>query len=177
VLKIIFGLSVLLLTGCATSYQSQSFTGGYSETQIDENVFIVSFEGNGYTKRERASDLALLRSAELTLQSEFKYFVIIDSDSYSSTSYHTTPTTYNTTSNAKISGNNIYGSSRTTSSGGNTYKMSKPSESNTIVCFKEKPSNTFSYNAEFIYKSMSEKYGVPASDEPTLIQKLKNKLL
>jgi len=55
-----------ILQGCATSYQKTSFTGGYSETQLDENVFNVSFKGNGYTSRERVADFTLLRSAELT---------------------------------------------------------------------------------------------------------------
>src|SRR5882724_2256033 len=69
---------ILSLAGCATTYQPQSFSGGFSETQLDKNVFRVSFKGNGYTQAERAEEMALLRSAELTLKNGFKYFVIID---------------------------------------------------------------------------------------------------
>jgi len=29
------------LVGCATDYKPRSFRGGYSETRIDENVFII----------------------------------------------------------------------------------------------------------------------------------------
>ena len=61
-----FGLAslVLALTGCMTAYQPDGLTGGYSEVQLSENVWRVSFKGNGYTSRERAVDMALLRSAD-----------------------------------------------------------------------------------------------------------------
>jgi len=151
------------LQGCATTYQSSGFSGGYSETQLDENVFKVSFNGNGYTGRERVSDFTLLRSAELALKNGFKYFVVIDAGSYTSNSTYTTPTTSNTTANVYGSGNYAYGTANTTTYGGQTYNISKPSSSNTIVCFKEKPQSGFSYNAEFIYKNISQKYDIQPS--------------
>ena len=153
-------LSSIFLSGCATTYQSSGFSGGYSETQLDENVFKVAFRGNGYTGREKVADFTLLRSAELSLQNGYKYFVVIDANSYTSNSTHTTPTTSNTTANVYGSGNYAYGNARTTTYGGQTYNISKPSSSNTIVCFKEKPENTFSYNAGFIYKNITKKYNI-----------------
>ena len=153
-------LSSILLSGCATTYQSSGFSGGYSETQLDENVFKVAFRGNGYTGRERVADFTLLRSAELSLQNGYKYFVVIDANSYTSNSTHTTPTRSNTTANVYGSGNYAYGNATTTTYGGQTYNISKPSSSNTIVCFKEKPENTFSYNADFIYKNIIKKYNI-----------------
>ena len=153
-------LVTIFIQGCATAYQRTGFTGGYSETQLDENVFKVSFRGNAYTGRERVSDFTLLRSAELTLENGYKYFVIIDANSYTSNSTYTTPTTSHTTGSAYGYGNSAYGSATTTTTGGQTYNISKPSSSNTIVCFKEKPNVGFSYNAEFIYKNISQKYGI-----------------
>ena len=42
-MKYISGVFVFaLLTGCATTYQPAGFTGGYSQTQLAENVFHVS---------------------------------------------------------------------------------------------------------------------------------------
>jgi hypothetical protein len=158
-LSIIILLSILL-SGCATSYQSSGSTGGYSETQLDENVFKISFRGNGFTGRERVADFALLRSAELSLQNGYKYFVVIDENSYTSNSTYTTPTTSNTTANVYGSGNYAYANATTTTYGGQTYNVSKPSSSSTIVCFKEKPENTFSYNASFIYKNITKKYSI-----------------
>lgn len=157
---IALAFSVLLLQGCATSYQQSGFSGGYSETQLDENVFNVSFRGNGYTRRERVSDFTLLRSAELALEIGFHYFAVIDTNSYTSNSTYTTPTTSHTTGSAYASGNYAYGSATTTTTGGQTYNISKPSSSNTIVCFKEKPDSVFTYDADFIYKNIRQKYGI-----------------
>ena len=155
---IYFCLVTLLLSACATPYQKNSFTGGFSETQLDDNVFKVTFRGNAYTNRERAADFALLRSAELTLDHGYSYFAIVKSGQHTSNSTYTTPTT--TYSSASAYGNNAYGSS--TTYGGQTYLISKPNATNTIICFKEKPKG-FSYNAEFIRKSLSEKYELDKS--------------
>ena len=158
--KVIIIFSLILLQACATSYQRKGFFGGYSETQLDENVFKVSFNGNGYTRRESAADFTLLRSAELTLENGYQYFVIIDANSYVSNSTYTTPTTTNTTAN--VYGNNYYahGTATSTTYGGQTYNITKPSSSNVIFCLYDKPQSTFAYNAKFIYKSLTEKYGI-----------------
>ncbi|MCK5271480.1 MAG: hypothetical protein KAJ52_02845 [Sedimentisphaerales bacterium] len=156
----IISLVAIFIQGCATAYQRSGFTGGYSETQLDENVFKVSFRGNGYTGRERVSDFTLLRSAELALENGYKYFVIIDANSYTSNSTYTTPTTSRTTGSAYGYGNYAYGSATTTTTGGQTYNISKPSSLNTIVCFKEKPNTGFSYDAKFIYESITQKYSI-----------------
>ena len=168
-MKIIVMLSVVLfLGGCATAYQSLGFTGGFSETQLDTNVFTVTFKGNGYTGRDKANDFALLRSAELALENGFKYFVIVDAQQYSKNSTYATPTTATTRINANTYGrygNNTtynaetYGTATTTVSGGQTYNISKPRTTNTIICFTEKPEG-FVYNAEFIAASLKQKYGI-----------------
>lgn len=59
---------VVALVGCASAYKPEGFGGGFSESQLDTNVFRVSFRGNGFTRAERAEELALLRSAELTVK-------------------------------------------------------------------------------------------------------------
>jgi len=158
-------LTSIALSACATAYQKSGFSGGYSETQLDENVFTVSFRGNGYTGRERVADFTLLRSAELMLNHGYKYFAIIDANSHTSHSTYTTPTTSQTTGSAYASGNYAYGSATTTTTGGQTYLISKPSSSNTIVGFTEKPDSLFTYNAEFIFKTITEKYGISDSSE------------
>lgn len=158
-ITIIF-LFMMVIQGCMTQYQRNGFTGGYSETQLDENVFRVSFRGNGYTRRERVSDFTLLRSAELTLENGFKYFVIIDSGSFTSRSTFTTPTRSTTTGSINTFGNSTFFNATSRTIGGQTFLISKPSESNTIVLFKEKPKDVFSYNAEFIFKNIGQKYNI-----------------
>ncbi len=156
----IFLLATVLISGCATGYQAQGFKGGFSETQLDHNVFVVSFKGNGFTSLEKASDFSLLRSAELALQNGYKYFAIIDRQSYNNNSTYTTPTTSNTTANAYVYGNNVYGNATTTTYGGQTFNISKPNVSNTIFCFKEKPEGVFVYNAQFLFNSLTSKHGI-----------------
>ncbi|MCY4244136.1 MAG: hypothetical protein OXU41_05900 [Gammaproteobacteria bacterium] len=144
--------AVITVAGCATPYQQRGFTGGFSETQLAENVFEVRFRGNGYTSSERASDFALLRSAELTLEKGFKYFVVDDDQSISKTTLHTTPARSYTTHTG-------FGSSYTTTYGGDTYAISKPQARKVIVCFKEKPDwPGLIYEAQFVAQSLKGKY-------------------
>ncbi|MBI3779045.1 MAG: hypothetical protein HY274_09070 [Gammaproteobacteria bacterium] len=157
----ILALAVVLFSGCATSYQRQSFSGGYSETQLGENIFQVTFRGNGYTNRERASDFSLLRSAEVALENGFHYFVIVESEKGSKVGTYTTPSTSYTTGSAYGNGNYAYGSATTTTYGGQTYFISKPRATNTILCFKEKPEiNGLVFEAEFVVRSIKHKYEI-----------------
>lgn len=151
----------LVLIGCATPYQSQGFTGGFSETRLDENVFQVSFRGNAYTSSERAADFTLLRSAELAIETGYSYFIIVDAERYSQTGAYTTPTTSHTTGSVYGSGNYAYGSATTTTTGGQTYFYSKPRSTNTIVLFRERPEiDGLVYDAEFVARSIREKHGI-----------------
>lgn len=145
-------LLIMLMSGCSTKYQSQSLSGGYSETRLGQNIFVVSFKGNGFTSREQVTDFVLLRSAEVALQNDYKYFAIIDSDKYNS--IYTTNSNYST--NGYIYGNNL--TTNTVKTGGMTFV--KPNINNTILCFKEKPEKEMSYEAEFIVKSIKEKYSI-----------------
>lgn len=60
---IVGGLCVAL-SACASAYKSEGISSGFSETQIDTNIWRITFTGNGYTKRHHAEDFALLCSAE-----------------------------------------------------------------------------------------------------------------
>jgi len=152
---------IIVISSCATTYQRVGFTGGYSETQLGDNIFQVSFRGNGYTSRERVSDFALLRSAELALEHGFRYFVIVESQKRTKISTYTTPSTSYTTGSVYSNENYAYGSVTTTSYGGQTYFISKPRATNMILCFKSKPKiNGLIFDAEFVAKSIKEKYGI-----------------
>lgn len=151
---------LVLLSGCATGYHPRRGTGGYSETQFAENVFKVTFKGNGYIDRETVSDYAMLRSAEVALENDFRYFVIIDAQQYSKQGRYTTPTT--TYGSAYNSGGYAQGS--TTTYGGQTFLISKPASTNTIYCLKEKPDG-FAYEASFIVRSIKQKYKIRTKND------------
>ncbi len=85
------GLGTFLLAACATQYApDQSFQGGYSEIQVSPEIYRVRFEipwwrffGGTIDFFSREHDLALLRSAELTLEKGCQYFLILgDEDSH-----------------------------------------------------------------------------------------------
>nr|WP_116370714.1 hypothetical protein [Cupriavidus taiwanensis] len=149
------------LTGCATAYQPEGLSGGFTETQIENNVFRVSFRGNGYTRAERAEDLVLLRSAELTMEHGFTHFVIIDAKSRVDKSSFTTPTQSYTTANVSAFGSTAYGSAHTTTTGGQTIEFSSPSTTNTVVAFAGRPNvPAMIYDARAICDSIGPRYKV-----------------
>lgn len=69
---------VVGLAGClATPYQAMSFKGGYEETQLQPELFTVTFHGNAYTDMATVRNYALYRCAELTVARGFDYFEIV----------------------------------------------------------------------------------------------------
>ena len=163
-MRTLFSLFVITaLTACATAYQPEGFSGGFTETQLDKNVFRVSFQGNGYTRADRAEEMALLRSAELTLKNGFTHFAIVDGRSRTDYSAFTTPAQSSTTGTISSYGNTSYLNAQTRSTGGQTVMTAKPSSTNTIICFNGKPdTNSLVYDAQFIFNSLATKYGVVA---------------
>jgi hypothetical protein len=67
----------LVLAGCATTYQSSGFTGGYSDEHVAEDVYRVKFGANGHATRETAQTYWLYRACELTLEKGFDGFEIL----------------------------------------------------------------------------------------------------
>ena len=122
----------ILLASC-TPYQSRGIFGGWYETQHDENVYNVAFHGNGYTSIQRATDLTLLRCAELTVGYGYRYFTVIESNSHRSVS--------------------------TTKAGDNIYTVTRPRTQNRIVMSREKL-YVESYNAALVEQSVREQYGI-----------------
>jgi uncharacterized protein YceK len=66
-----------LLAGCATAYQPDGVSGGYSAQMRDGNMVQVSFRANGLTTPETLQSYVLRRCAEVTLQDGFNYFVLL----------------------------------------------------------------------------------------------------
>lgn len=81
----------LLLAACATStpYGPATQGGGYgfSEQQIEENRFRITFRGNSSTARETVENSLLYRAAELTVERGYDYFIVVERDTEAQTSY------------------------------------------------------------------------------------------
>lgn len=61
---------------------------GYSEQQIEENRYRITFAGNPSTPRDTVQNYLLYRAAELTVQRGYDHFTIVDRDVERSTRYY-----------------------------------------------------------------------------------------
>jgi len=73
-------LACLLLAGCTTTYGPMGYTGGYTDTQIEEDVYRVRFSGNGMTTKDMVWQYWIYRCAELTTQKGYTHFMLLRSD-------------------------------------------------------------------------------------------------
>lgn len=79
------GAAVLVLLGCSTKYEARpnSFIGklfrqtGYSDQQIDDDMFIVTFVSKAGSSEQANLRRAMYRAAELSLEKHYKYFKVI----------------------------------------------------------------------------------------------------
>lgn len=159
-MRVAIVVGLLALGGCATGYQPQGFSGGFTELQLSENVFKVDFAGNGFTSPQRVEEMALLRSAELTLHKGFRYFALADSRVDRTTSAWTTPAEAQTNFSATSFGNTMHGSATTTYTGGDTYFVNKAAATNVVVMFRDKPDGAFAFDAAMLCQSIGAKYKV-----------------
>lgn len=131
--RLIFAIILLpLLFACATPYQKKGFRGGWTDSQISENTFKISFKGNASTKQERVEELALLRAADLTLNNGYKYFILMSDKGSTKMSY-------------SVIGNNIY----------------EDAEHTAVILIKMTNYNTESaLDAASVKRNISAKYGI-----------------
>ena len=85
------------LAACATPTPYRPAVGsgfsrtGFSDQQIEQNRFRVSFAGNSYTSRETVERFLLFRAAQLTLETGGDHFIMVDRDTDKQTRTYTTP--------------------------------------------------------------------------------------
>ena len=75
---LVLGLLLAACAGTPTPYQQARGGYGYSEQQIEENRYRVSFAGNSATTRQTVEDYLLYRAAELTVQTGHDWFEVAD---------------------------------------------------------------------------------------------------
>ena len=158
-------LTILVLAGCASTYEARSKWAdlwggdGFTDTQLGPDVFGVTFHGNEMTSSDRTSDFALLRGAELTLDHGFRYFIVMNESNSLSLTSHSRPTQFVP---GVASPDNGWVPEPTVIPGQLTIG-SKPSSRMVIRAFSERPQDsTAFYDAEFVARSIREKYHLPA---------------
>lgn len=68
--------ALCLLSSCATAYQPDGVTGGYSDQRLSVSSVRVSFRGNRFTTPETLDSYLLRRCADVTMQNGYNYFVM-----------------------------------------------------------------------------------------------------
>lgn len=139
-------IAAALLSGCSTYKPARGSGPGYSEMQIDTNVYRVSFRGDGATKPDQADEMSLLRCAELMAEKGFPFFVIQSGQAFASTHNYTTPLQVK----AK--------DSKATVTGGQSYTINTPSVIKTVIGLIERPASGIVYDTQQIVSSLSPKY-------------------
>lgn len=159
-------ISLLILSGCASPYQKEGLTGGYSDMRVRDNVFRVSFKGNRVTSEQRVIDLAHVRAAEVTLQNGYKYFIILDQGQFVPASPNTTPATANTSGMVNANNYGIFniGATNGTYAGGKAESFANLRITLTIACFAEKPqTGSLLYDAQQVLSNLGAAYRVSLS--------------
>jgi hypothetical protein len=85
--------AMLALAACAadpTPYQSATGGYGYTQQQIESNRYRITFAGNSSTPLDTVRNYMLYRAAEVTLESGHDYFVVVDQNTESTTTYRGT---------------------------------------------------------------------------------------
>ena len=150
----------MLPIGCATPYQPSGFTGGYKETQLAPDIVRVYVNGNGYTGRERVQDFALLRAAELALNSGYPYFVVLSESNEKSTGSFTTAGSSHTSGSLYGVGNNSYYSGTTTFIPGQTVTFEYPKTGMIVKFLKKKSNDGLVFDADFLSRNVKAKYKI-----------------
>ncbi|MBH2008319.1 MAG: hypothetical protein I8H71_01330 [Xanthomonadaceae bacterium] len=148
--------SALALAGCATPYGPSGMAGGYSETRRADDIYIVRYQGNGFTKPEQAEEMVFLRAAELTVEKGYRFFSILGESGSTDTATVAMPSQTYTTGTV-----NQWGGfqSRTTSTGGMPMTIRRPSARLHIGLSNVKFSDarTF-YDAAEVVQDLGAKY-------------------
>lgn len=87
-------LTVLVASGCATSYKSEGLGGGYTDMNLGGGRYRIDVSGNSFTSPKKVQNIAMVRAADLTIINGYQYFIIMDTKKNTKTDYNITPSYY-----------------------------------------------------------------------------------
>lgn len=150
--NILIIITLLLVSACKTG-NYQEFTGGvgYQSSQINNNEYNVTYTGTQSTNIKKVNDFVLLRSAEITLEQGYKYFVIIDAKNNRNQSGHNQ-------SDLNVVNDRNYGVGQTGSWSNLSGTVDRKSEM-TIMLYNKKP-DSIAYDANIILTAIRNEYGI-----------------
>ena len=161
-------IALLALAGCSSSnYQAANKPGdyGYSETQLRDNIYRLHYQCKRNVEGSQASDYAILRAAELCLQHNKSYFVILDRDDEVRNRSSHIPGRRETEINFREYDETTgtgHGEATTRVFGGSSSRYAEP-KSLLLVQFvdEKKPVNGKpAYDAQYVKNAIETKYGL-----------------
>jgi hypothetical protein len=159
-IRVFFCTAAFVLVGCADMNAGSTYTStenmwrlGYSEIQLNNNTYRVSFAGYGIPQ-SLCDEFALMRAAQLTKMKGHKYFQVMDEKQSSSSQSVAMPGVTNTTGSVSRSGN-VRATSYST---GTAITMNYPVTSMTIQMLDNSADTSGVFNAEIIWNSLSAKH-------------------
>ena len=140
-------IALLLLNACATPMQAEDYSERFTTTWQASDRFTVSYRDNPDSSDKMATELSLLRAAEIALQHGFHYFVVVSAEDLDEREPVSVP------------------KARGTTRANPDYHLASPAATNTIVCFRDRPAG-FAYVALFVKASLRASYGLDRASAP-----------
>lgn len=84
--KVLIGLAVvsLIASGCVTTYDTEksTWTGdrGFSQTQLENNIWQINFTGNTHTDIETRKNYILQKAAQIAVKNSYSFFKVVQSE-------------------------------------------------------------------------------------------------
>ena len=159
-IKPILLASALAVTGCATGYQTDGFTGGQMPKWRSMNVLEIEASGNGYTSNSELEKMALLRAAETAIEANYRYFIEIGSEDTGGSSTVNMPSTATTTYDGGYTSTG-FSSTSTTTYTNNSYDIYKPGANLMYRMYENLPDGARPgqfHDAYEIYNRLGKKY-------------------
>ena len=160
--SLVLATLTLFLTGCGigSSYHDSDnrWKLGYSDTQLNETFYRVSYAGYGIPQSE-CDDFALMRAAEVTRGKGYKYFrIVTEKQSSQSQSFYLPGSTHTTGTVSHY--RNFSTIDATSHSSGFMGTVNYPVSTLTIEVLNEQDPSPDSLNAELIWSSLAKRHGV-----------------
>lgn len=154
-------IPIILLSACATSYQSNGLTGGFEDTELSPGYYRITFRGNGVTSREKVNEFALLRASDLMLSRGCKSFQVLKGKDTVNTSYVDLPRTTSTNANVYAYGNYATANATTTTYGGGLQSVHRAKTTLDARCINAEadPSQNI-FDTNFINQKLKQKYRI-----------------
>ena len=79
IIKLSLLIIILLLSSCgATRFGPKAFKGGYRDTQISDDLYVITFSSNGFTSNSQTYLNCLYRCSEIAVLNKKKYFKVLN---------------------------------------------------------------------------------------------------